>query len=157
MTQSNVELSFTMNPVFLEDYFVRASFYEHQSCFWPLSSMPQLKNDYIERFHSLLEHPEKHYIEKLDHNFFEIEEHFMTADPLFYEIGQYFPDVQSIYFMTIIRCFGWRFEHLPNQADDSKILHMPWQICRDNDSKEKAIAHLRKVLNGEECFEYQDA
>ncbi len=157
MTQLNTALSLTMNPVFLEDYFVRASFYEHQSCFWPLSSMSQLNHDYLERFQSLLENPDQDYIDKLDHNVFEIEENFMTADPLFHEIGNFFPDVKSIYSMSIILCFGWRFEYLPTQVDGSKMIHMPWQVCSGNDSKEKAQAHLRQVLTGEKCFEYQDA
>ena len=157
MTQSNLNLSLTMNPVFLEDYFVRASFYEHQSCFWPLSAMSQLNHDYLERFQSVLENPDQDYIDRLDHNVFEIEENGMTADPLFHEIGNFFPDVKSIYSMSIILCFGWRFEYLPTQADGSKMIHMPWQVCSGNDSKEKAQAHLHQVLTGKKCFEYQDA
>ena len=161
MSELSTHLPITLHPVFLEDYFVKVTYYaedtQHISGFWPLSYMADLPGDYLKRFHALIEDPDKDYIQKTDHNVFEIEEYFISSDRFFFQIGEYFSCQESIYYMVIIRCVGWRFEYRPDPADTSKIIHMPWQIQRENVSQEKAEAHIRKVLTGEENFVHQYA
>lgn len=161
MSESSTQLPITLQPAFLEDYFVKVTFYAddtlHESGFWPLCYMSELPDNYLEQYHALLDDPNEDYLEKIDHNFCEIEEYFMTAAPLFHEIGEHFSCRGSIYSMVIIRCVGWRFEYHPDPADDLKIIHMPWQIQRENDSQEKAEAHIRQILTGEKYFFHQYA
>ena len=158
MTQTHTDLLLTMKPIFLEDYFVRATYYadetEHKSGFWPLSSFDEMPDDYQKQLEVILADATIDYI-KIEDNTYQISMSdyfdYIVIHDLFEKMADYFSCLNSFGYLEIRRCFGWRFEHQINGITPNLIV-TPWQVDQLNLTQADTVLHMQQVLSGELHF-----